>query len=70
MAMGTRRQRRRQERLWVGHRELAKGPAHPFGRFFLDCFCEPCQLWTRKERGNSVFPPFGFRSQRNRRYFR
>ena len=38
MAMGTRRQRRRQERLWVGHRELAKGPAHPFGRFFLDCF--------------------------------
>jgi len=30
MAMGTRRRRRRQERLWVGHQELAKGPAHPF----------------------------------------
>jgi len=30
MAMGTRRRRRRQERLWVSHQELAKGPAHPF----------------------------------------
>lgn len=30
MAMGTRRRRRRQQRLWVGHQELAKGPAHPF----------------------------------------
>ena len=30
MAMGTRRRRRRQECLSVGHQELAKGPAHPF----------------------------------------
>jgi len=30
MAMGTRRGRRRQERLWISHNELAKGPAHPF----------------------------------------
>ena len=30
MAMGTRRRRRRQERLWVGHQELAKAPALPF----------------------------------------
>src|SRR3989454_1936242 len=30
MAMGTRRRRRRQERLWVGHQQLAQGPAHPF----------------------------------------
>ncbi len=30
MAMGTRRRRRRQERLWISHNELAKGPAHPF----------------------------------------
>ena len=30
MAMGTRRQRRRQERLWISHNELAQGPAHPF----------------------------------------
>jgi transposase len=30
MAMGTRRRRRRQERLWISHDELVKGPAHPF----------------------------------------
>src|ERR1700680_1202208 len=30
MAMGTRRRRQRQERLWISHQELAKGPAHPF----------------------------------------
>jgi transposase len=30
MAMGTRRRRQRQERLWVTHNELVKGPAHPF----------------------------------------
>src|SRR6202163_1696368 len=30
MAMGTRRRRQRQERLWISHSELAKGPRHPF----------------------------------------
>ena len=30
MGMGTRRRRQRQERMWIAHRELAKGPAHPF----------------------------------------
>src|SRR6202163_1582728 len=30
MAMGTRRRRERQERLWISHNELAKGPGHPF----------------------------------------
>ena len=30
MAMGTRRRRRRQGRLWISHNELAQGPAHPF----------------------------------------
>lgn len=30
MAMGTRRRRQRQERLWISHQELAKGPGHPF----------------------------------------
>src|ERR1700686_640874 len=30
MAMGTRRRRQRQERLWISHSELAKGPGHPF----------------------------------------
>src|SRR6266852_4765721 len=30
MAMGPRRRRQRQERLWISHNELAKGPGHPF----------------------------------------
>ena len=30
MAMGTRRRRQRQERLWINRAELVKGPAHPF----------------------------------------
>ena len=30
MAMGTRRRRQRQERLWISHSELARGPGHPF----------------------------------------
>src|SRR5215204_6086392 len=30
MAMGTRKQRQRQEELWVTHAELATGPGHPF----------------------------------------
>jgi transposase len=30
MGMGTRRRRQRQERLWISHKELANGPAHPF----------------------------------------
>src|ERR687891_1752203 len=30
MAMGTRKQRQRQEQLWVTHAELATGPGHPF----------------------------------------
>jgi transposase len=30
MAMGTRKQRQRQEHLWVTHTELVTGPGHPF----------------------------------------
>ena len=30
MGMGTRRRRQRQERLWISHNKLAKGPGHPF----------------------------------------
>src|SRR5258708_24981651 len=30
MAMGTSRQRERQEDLWVAHTELASAPGHPF----------------------------------------
>src|SRR5664280_2905782 len=30
MAMGTRKQREKQERLWIAHTELATAPGHPF----------------------------------------
>jgi transposase len=30
MAMGTRKQREKQERLWIAHTELASAPGHPF----------------------------------------
>ena len=30
MAMGTRRDRQRQEDLWITHAELATAPGHPF----------------------------------------
>jgi hypothetical protein len=30
MAMGRRKDRQRQEQLWVAHAELATGPGHPF----------------------------------------
>src|ERR1035441_3076953 len=30
MAMGTRRQREKQEDLWIAHAELASAPGHPF----------------------------------------
>ncbi len=30
MAMGTRKQREKQEDLWIAHTELAAAPGHPF----------------------------------------
>src|SRR6202023_3241140 len=30
LGLGRRRRRQRQERLWISHKELANGPAHPF----------------------------------------
>jgi hypothetical protein len=30
MAMGKRKQREKQEDLWIAHTELAKAPGHPF----------------------------------------
>jgi len=30
MAMGTRKQREKQEGLWIAHSELASAPGHPF----------------------------------------
>jgi hypothetical protein len=60
MAMGTRKQRQRQEELWC-RRDLAEAPGHPFYRRLnevleqaeFDEFCEAPELLSR-EAGASV----------------
>jgi hypothetical protein len=52
MAMGTRRQRRRQEKLWY-RRDLAEAPGHPFYRRLNEvleraAFDEFCEKRSRK----------------------
>jgi transposase len=66
MAMGTRRRRQRQERLWISHHELAKGPGHPFyqrvnelleeGKF--DEFAEKkCAMFYAENNGRPSLAP-------------
>ena len=52
MAMGTRKQRERQEELWY-RRDLAEAPGHPFYRRLNEVleqagFDEFCETWCRK----------------------
>jgi transposase len=65
MAMGTRRQRQRQEELWY-HRELAEAPGHPFYRQLnevldqagFDEFCEArCHKFYHERLGRPSLPP-------------
>lgn len=66
MAMGTRRDRERQEDLWITHRELATGPGHPFytrlnelldGEKF-DGFCEgECARFYADNNGRPSLTP-------------
>ena len=76
MAMGTRRRRQRQERLWISHNELAKGPGHPFyqrvnelledGKF--DAFAEKeCAKFYAANNGRpSLVPGIYFRRRLDR----
>lgn len=66
MAMGTRRQRQRQEQLWVSHTELATGPGHPFYRRLnelldrekFDEFAEAaCAPFYADRNGRPSLPP-------------
>src|SRR5438270_1158324 len=66
MAMGTRKQRERQEQLWVMHTELATAPGHPFykrvnqlldGENF-DEFCErECEPFYADNNGRPSLTP-------------
>jgi transposase len=65
MAMGTRRQRQRQEELWY-RRDLAEAPGHPFYRRLnevlehagFDEFCEArCRKFYHEKLGRPSLPP-------------
>jgi transposase len=64
--MGTRKQRQRQERLWVTHAELAAAPGHPFytrlnellDQEKFDAFVEaPCARFYADKNGRPSLPP-------------
>jgi len=71
MAMGTRKDRQRQEQLWVTHTELATGPGHPFyqrlNEFLdaekFDAFAEKecAQFYAEKNGRPSLTPGTYFR---------
>ena len=66
MGMGTRRDRQRQEQLWVTHAELVSGPGHPFYRRLnqlldaekFDEFCEgECARFYADNNGRPSLTP-------------
>jgi len=69
MAMGTRKQRERQEDIWIAHTELASAPAHPFLNELLEAegfdeFVESrCAKFYAAQNGRpSLTPGIYFRS--------
>src|SRR5216683_1928696 len=66
MAMGTRKNRQRQEQLWVAHAEMATGPGHPFYKRLnelldgekFDEFCErECAQFYATNNGRPSLTP-------------
>ena len=66
MAMGTRRRRQRQERMWIGHDDVAKGPGHPFYEKVNELFEEAkfdefvekeCAKFYAENNGRPSVPP-------------
>src|SRR6516165_1543423 len=72
MAMGTRKQREKQEDIWIAHTELASAPGHPFYQRLnelieaeqFDQFVEErCVKFYRSQYGRpSLTPGIYFRS--------
>src|SRR5215469_4789862 len=72
MAMGTRKQRERQEDIWIAHTELTSAPAHPFYQRLnelleaegLDEFVESrcAKFYAAKNGRPSLTPGIYFRS--------
>ena len=71
MGMGRRKERQRQEQLWVTHTELAEGPGHPFDKRLnemldgekFDEFCERecAQFYAKNNERPSLTPGTYFR---------
>jgi len=66
MGMGTRKQRQRQEQLWITHTELATAPGHPFYKRLnqlldgekFDEFCEgECAQFYADNNGRPSLTP-------------
>ena len=66
MAMGNRKQRRRQEELWVAQQALARGPSHPFYQrlnqlleegHFDELVEERCQQFYAGKQGRPSLAP-------------
>src|SRR6266567_6906231 len=66
MGMGTRKQRQRQEQLWITHSELATAPGHPFYKRLnqlldgekFDEFCEgECAQFYADNNGRPSLTP-------------
>src|SRR6266542_1087861 len=72
MAMGTRKQREKQEDIWIAHSELASAPGHPFyqrlnelleAKSFDQFFEQRCAKFCAEKCGRpSVTPGIYFRS--------
>src|SRR5438445_5040748 len=72
MAMGTRKQREKQEEIWIAHAELASAPGHPFYQRLnelleaerFDKFVEQrcAQFYAAKYGRPSLTPGIYFRS--------
>src|SRR5258706_16218470 len=72
MAMGTRKQREKQEDIWIAHTELAAAPGHPFYQRLnelleaegFDAFVEGrgAEFYAGKNGGPSLTPGGYFRA--------
>ena len=72
MAMGTRKQREKQEGLWIAHTELASAPGHPFyqrlnelleGEYFDEFVEKRCAKFYAAKYGRpSLTPGIHFRA--------
>jgi transposase len=57
MAMGTRKQREKQEDIWIAHTELASAPGHPFYQRLNELLEGSSSTSLSKSAARSFIPP-------------